>query len=120
MIVPRYNVWLEKDGEVVISMWRVRLLEAIERTGSITAAAKELDVPYRRAWEKVQEMEDAFGTRLLETETGGVGGGGASLTTTGVALITHFRSFSNGIEDEIKERFKRVFKEWLREASFKE
>jgi molybdate transport system regulatory protein len=117
MIVPRYNVWLEKDGEVVISMWRVRLLEAIERTGSITAAAKELDVPYRRAWEKLQEMEVALGERLLETETGGAGGGGATLTTTGVELVTHFRSFSDGIEDEIRDRYQRTFGESLTEAS---
>ncbi len=120
MIVPRYNVWLEKDGEVVISTWRVRLLEAIERTGSITAAAKELDVPYRRAWEKLQEMEDALGARLLETETGGAGGGGATLTAIGVALVEHFRSFSGGMEDEILDRYQRAFGEWLTEASTNE
>ena len=119
MIVPRYNIWLEKDGEVVISTWRVRLLEAVERTGSITAAAKELDVPYRRAWEKLQEMEDALGARLLDTETGGVGGGGASLTPIGVALVEHFHTFSDGIEDEILDRYRRAFGKWLLEASYK-
>lgn len=119
MIVPRYNIWLEKDGEVVISTWRVRLLEAVEHTGSITAAAKELGVPYRRAWEKLQEMEDALGSRLLDTETGGVGGGGASLTMIGRGLVEHFHAFSDGIEDEILDRYHRVFGEWLIEASSK-
>ena len=50
----RYNLWIEHEGEVVISGWRVRLLEAVDRTGAITSAAAELNVPYRRAWERIQ------------------------------------------------------------------
>ena len=50
---PKFNVWLEHEGNVVLSPWRVQLLETIAATGSISAAAKQLDLPYRRAWEKV-------------------------------------------------------------------
>jgi len=55
------NLWLEQDGKVVLSYWRVRLLKAIENSGSITAAAEEMGVAYRRAWEKLQEMEEGLG-----------------------------------------------------------
>ena len=51
---PKFNLWIEKDGVVVLSAWRVALLEAIDATGSISAAAERLEIPYRRAWEKVQ------------------------------------------------------------------
>jgi len=72
------DLWVEVDGDVVLSAWRVRLLEAIQASGSIRAAAEQLNVPYRRAWEKVHEMEARLGRRLLETEVGGEGGGGAA------------------------------------------
>jgi len=45
MIVPKFNLWLERDGKVVLSAWRIRLLEAIEETGSITAAAVMMEIP---------------------------------------------------------------------------
>ena len=54
---PRFNLWVEAEGTVVLSAWRIRLLEAIDASGSIRAAAEELHVPYRRAWQKVHEME---------------------------------------------------------------
>ena len=53
---PRINLWIEEEGEVVLSDWRVRLLEAIVETGSISSAAAKLDVSYHRAWDKIREM----------------------------------------------------------------
>ena len=109
MIVPRYNLWLEQDGKVVLSGWRVRLLQAVASTGSITAAAEAVDVPYRRAWEKLKEMETRLGLSLLETEVGGAGGGGARLTAEAEELVARFLEFSNGFEAEVDTRFKRAF-----------
>jgi hypothetical protein len=52
---PCSNFWIEKDGKVVLSEWRVALLEAVEQTGSINAAAAQQGVPFRVAWRKIQE-----------------------------------------------------------------
>jgi molybdate transport system regulatory protein len=64
-LVPQINLWLEKDGQVALSRWRVQLLEAIAETGSIRAAAARMPVPYYRAWRRLNEMEtvlqDEFG-----------------------------------------------------------
>ena len=109
MMQARFNLWLERDGKVVLSVWRVRLLEAIARSGSITAAAEEMRVPYRRAWEKLQEMEAGWGEQLLETEVGGVGGGGAKLTQQAQDLIQRFAAFSAGLDDEIEARYRSAF-----------
>ena len=49
---PRANFWIERDGEVLLSTWRVRLLEAIAETGSISAAAARMNISYRRAWDR--------------------------------------------------------------------
>ena len=108
-MIPRYNLWIEKDDEVVLSTWRVNLLEAIGDTGSITSAAGKLDVPYRRAWERIREMENRLGFSLLDTEVGGSGGGGAALTDKAKDYIDRFHEFELGMEVEIQKRFQDAF-----------
>jgi molybdate transport system regulatory protein len=110
-MIPKHNIWLELDGEVVLSVWRVRLLEAIEEMGSITSAAALLDVPYRRAWQRLHEMEERLGFALVKTEIGGAGGGGAKLTSEAKDLIRRFHLFADGLEDEINNRFENAFHE---------
>jgi molybdate transport system regulatory protein len=106
---PRFNLWVETDGGVVLSAWRVRLLEAIQVSGSIRAAAEQLNVTYRRAWEKIHEMEDRSGLRLLDTEVGGQGGGGARLTDEAKDFVDRFHQFEAGLEDEITRRYEGAF-----------
>ena len=106
---PKFNLWIEQDGEVVLSAWRVRLLLAIEATGSITAAAEQLNIPYRRAWEKVQEIERGLGLKVIETAVGGAGGGGAHLTAAGRKAIDQFQEFSSGFEAEVTKRYRKAF-----------
>ncbi len=106
---PRFNAWLEVDGQVALSAWRVRLLEAIQETGSITAASDRLEVPYRRAWEKIHEMEAALGKGLLDTQVGGAHGGGARLTDDALGLIARFHRFADGLDDVIQARYAAAF-----------
>lgn len=106
---PKYNLWIEIEGGVVLSQWRILLLESIERHGSISAAADEMNVPYRRAWERLHEMEDRLGKSLLETEVGGPHGGGAVLTKSAKTLIDRFNRFSHGFEDYVRDRFAGAF-----------
>jgi molybdate transport repressor ModE-like protein len=107
---PKFNLWIEHNGVVVLSEWRVRLLDAIDQTGSISRAAERMKVTYHRAWEKLHEMEEGLGYKLVEAQVGGVGGGGAELTEQGRALMKQFRSLSAGLADEIDQRFEDVFK----------
>ena len=106
---PRYNLWIEQDGKVVVSAWRVRLLLAIADAGSITAGAEQLGVPYRRAWERLKEMETRLDTKLVETEVGGQGGGGAQLTDEAHKLIERFNEFAENMDEEIDNRFNGSF-----------
>ncbi len=62
-LAPHTNLWIERNERVVLSRWRVQLLEAIEATGSISAAAERLGVQYRLAWERLEEMEEGLGLR---------------------------------------------------------
>ena len=92
-------------------MWRVKLLEAIAETGSISAAAERMGVSYRRAWEKIQECEERLGLRLVETQTGGLGGGGSQLTPEAASYVERFKQFSTGLDDVVNQRFEKFFLE---------
>ena len=106
---PRSNLWIEKEGEVVLSKWRVNLLRAIDETGSISSAAEKMHVSYHRAWEKVHEMETRLGVALVETQTGGAHGGGAKLTPIARDYIARFERFSQGIDELVARHFAESF-----------
>lgn len=108
---PNYNLWMEVNGEVVLSLWRVRLLEAIQETGSITHAAEKIGVPYRVAWQKIQEMEARLGEKLLETHAGGAQGGGSQLTPLALDYIARFNLFKDEVIGQVERSFKDHFSE---------
>ena len=86
------KLWIEEDGLLVFGKGRAQLLRAIERTGSISAAAREMGMSYRHAWAMLKASEQRLGRPLLRRSRGGAGGGGTELTTHGRALLEKFRS----------------------------
>jgi molybdate transport system regulatory protein len=108
---PCSNFWIEKDGKVVLSEWRVALLEAVEQTGSINAAAVQQGVPFRVAWRKLQEMEDGLGAPLTQRTTGGKRGGGTHLTVAARVYIGHFHAYIAGLKDLADRQFREAFGE---------
>lgn len=70
---------------------KIDLLDAIARCGSITRAAKDQGMSYRRAWLLVDAMNRAFAEPVIATSPGGSAGGGARLTATGEAVIALYR-----------------------------
>ena len=109
----RFKVWVEDERGVLLSEWRVDLLAAVEETGSLTRAAEQVDVPYRTAWERIREMEDALGERLVETASGGKDGGGSHLTEAGRDLVARFRRMTEGLDEQIRLRFEESLRDRL-------
>jgi molybdate transport system regulatory protein len=70
---------------------KILLLETILEKGSITVAAKELGMSYRKAWNLVKEINEASITKIVKTATGGKGTGGANISKNGIAFIKSFR-----------------------------
>lgn len=95
---PRANVWLEVDGKVAFSRWRAELLMAVDRTGSISGAAKEMNIQYRLAWKRINEMEKRLGVSLVEPRVGGRGGGGSVLTPLAFQLIERFGKMAEAVD----------------------
>ena len=107
-MTPRLNLWLENEGEVIFSIWRMELLQAVAETGSISQAAAAMEVHYRTAWQKINEMESRLGQKLVETQVGGRHGGGAQLTPLAQVLIAAFTHFSQEIEEQMQAQFTAV------------
>jgi molybdate transport system regulatory protein len=81
------RVWIEIEGQTPLGQGRAALLEAIDRHGSIPAAAAALGVSYRAAWRWIDLLNRVTGRSMVETETGGARGGGARLTPWGQAAL---------------------------------
>lgn len=102
----RLKVWIEDErGGVLLSEWRVALLEAVAETGAMARAAESVGVPYRTAWQRLREMEAALGVVLVETVSGGADGGGSRLTADGRDLVERFRRVTAGLAETAQARF---------------
>lgn len=87
---------------------KVALLEGIERAGSLSQAARELGMSYRRAWLLLASLNTAFREPVVVTVTGGRGGGGAQLTPFGRELVTLFRAFERDTQARAVGAFKTI------------
>jgi molybdate transport system regulatory protein len=70
---------------------KAALLESIQSTGSISAAARAMEMDYKRAWLLIDSVNQAFKSPAVERVTGGLGGGGAVLTALGSDLLARYR-----------------------------
>lgn len=84
------RAWVERRGQVVLGKGRHELLQAINQTRSISAAARQMGMSYRRAWVLVQSMNEAAAEPLVKLTVGGRHGGGARLTPRGQAALALF------------------------------
>jgi molybdate transport system regulatory protein len=87
------------------------LLEAIEESGSISGAAERVGIQYRLAWDRLEEMENGLGVRLVERHVGGPGGGGARLTDAGRSYVARFNQFAARVDAVVTEKFTNAFGE---------
>ena len=110
----RSKVWLERDGRVALSEWRVSLLEAIDEMGSLARAAERMKVPYRTAWYKLREIRDCLGVTLVETQSGGAEGGGTQLTPEAREIVARFRRVTRGLAAMTDQRFRAEFGDLLK------
>jgi molybdate transport system regulatory protein len=98
------RIFLDTDQGVLLAAQRVHLLEAIERLGSIQAAAKELGMSYKAAWDAVNAMNNLCDQPLVLREVGGRRGGGSRLTEHGRNMIKLFRA----VESEYQRALDRL------------
>lgn len=84
------RLWIENQGETYLSWGRVVLLERIGELGSVSAAAKSMQMSFSHAWHLVENMNALAPEPLVEKQAGGRQGGGAWLTDAGRQAILDF------------------------------
>jgi len=94
----RGRVWIDGTDGTFLGYGRVVLLERIREFGSITKAAKSMEMSYRHAWDLVDSMNRQAKRPFVELATGGKGGGGARVTEDGERAIQLFWKFSEDFQ----------------------
>ncbi len=89
---------LFKGDMIAFGPGKADLLEAIEKTGSISAAARALGMSYRRAWDLVDTMNRSFRAPLVLTGRGGAARGGAQVTALGRKVVARYRALQRALE----------------------
>lgn len=89
----RGRIWIDGGEGTFLGYGRIVLLERIRESGSITQAAKSMEMSYRHAWELVDSMNRQAAKPLVETAAGGKKGGGTRLTEEGERAVSLFWKF---------------------------
>ncbi|GAA4884757.1 winged helix-turn-helix domain-containing protein [Flaviramulus aquimarinus] len=84
------RIWIESDDNVLLGEGRVTLLKAIDKMGSLSKAAKSLNISYKKAWQLLDSVNKSAKKPVTINTIGGKGGGGAELTEYGKSLVKAF------------------------------
>jgi molybdate transport system regulatory protein len=91
MSAARLTVRVDFGGDRSIGPGKIRLLEAVHKTGSIARAGRALGMSYRRAWLLIDDLNRCFREAVVRKKPGGTRGGGALVTAFGRSLIKEYR-----------------------------
>jgi len=92
------SLWIEGDGQRFFGPGPVELLELIGKTGSISKAAKAMDMSYKKAWEIVNRINGLTAHPFVITSIGGEDGGGSAISAEAKEMIAWYR--------DLRERFR--------------
>ena len=102
------RIWIEAENNVLLGEGRVRLLKAIDQTGSLSKAAKSLKISYKKAWTLVDAVNKSSKKPVTVTSIGGKGGGGAILTDYGKNLIQAFEEINKNCWSHLDQQIEKI------------
>ena len=101
------RIWVEWNDEILIGEGRLRLLNAIEKEGSISKAAKSIQLSYKKAWRLIDTVNKNAKEIVVQSSIGGKGGGGAKITPYGKKMMHAFEVMNKNcwkfLDEEIKK-----------------
>lgn len=102
--IVRSKIWIEDNkGNVAFGHGRVRMLKAIQQTGSMNAAAKQLKMSYRAVWGRIRQSEERIGKELVVKK-----GKGSLLTPFALEMMEQFELLESRISDQTDEIFSKL------------
>lgn len=102
--MARLFLRIEFDTHQTLGPGKIRLLELVGETGSISAAGRAMGMSYRRAWQLVDVLNHTFRLPAVASLRGGAGGGGAQLTPFGAELVACYRAMEQETEAALARR----------------
>jgi molybdate transport system regulatory protein len=105
MPTPAVRFRVDFGPDRAVGPGKIALLEHIAAGGSLSQAARDLNMSYRRAWQLLDSLNGCFRERVARTAKGGRGGGGATLTDFGAKLVAVYREFDAEIQQRAARRF---------------
>ncbi|HEX7953458.1 MAG TPA: LysR family transcriptional regulator [Burkholderiales bacterium] len=102
---PQIRILFRKA--IAMGPGKADLLRAIDETGSISAAARQMDMSYRRAWLLVDTMNQAFKSPVVVTLTGGKAGGGAAVTDFGREILQRYSAMETKASASVARELRR-------------
>jgi molybdate transport system regulatory protein len=99
---------LFENGEPIFGPGRLQLLEQIEKTGSISQAAKNMEMSYKKAWKMISSMNVQAIKPLVLMQTGGSSGGGAMVTDEGQEIMQYYQALHKRFEAFLEQESKNL------------
>lgn len=106
---PFVQVRLGIADHIFFGPGKARLMEAVERTGSLQEACKDMGLSYSKGSRMIKNTEKQLGIRLVERWTGGNGGGGSRLTPEGKNLLARYQELCRRVQADTEEAFPEYF-----------
>lgn len=103
--MTRVKLRIDLAPGTAIGPGKIELLEAIADSGSLSAAARQLGMSYRRAWVLLDSLNQTFTSPLATASVGGRGGGGVQVTPLGAELVQRFRHLEASVDRLAAEQF---------------
>jgi molybdate transport system regulatory protein len=94
------SIWFRSGTQNWGNPRRMALLAAIREHGSISAAARDIGLSYKAAWDAIDTINNLSDETLIQRNTGGQRGGGATLTSKAIEILELYEHL-----DEVHQRF---------------
>jgi molybdate transport system regulatory protein len=104
--LPTLSIRIDLDTESRIGPGKIQLLETIRACGSISAAGRDMNMSYKRAWDLVDEINRICRRTAVERQVGGKKGGGAILTPFGLSLVARYRKIEHSVEGAARKELR--------------
>jgi molybdate transport system regulatory protein len=104
--VVRFRIDFAENSNV--GPGKIGLLEAIREAGSLSQAARNIGMSYRRAWLLLESLQNSFSRPVTVASTGGKGGGGVQLTAFGDELIDSYRALESDVAAAARRRLRAI------------
>lgn len=103
------RIWIDGKQGTFLAEGRIALLKEIIVSGSISAAAKQMNMSYKKAWEMINTMNKSAEQPLVVRISGGAGGGGTRVTDEGLKMIQLFEKLNKKCQVYLDKELEKIF-----------